>query len=183
MFGVKNMKNNRGIAETKRLILRRYTEADLEDLHEYLFNPNVVEFEPYQPMSFEEVKEELKERISSDEMIAVELKENHKLIGNVYLGKRDFHALEMGYVFNDAYWNRGYARESCAELMKLDFENGVHRICADCDPENKNSWKLLETLGFSREAHLRKNVYFWCDENGEPVWKDTFIYGRLKSLE
>ena len=80
------MKNNAVIAETERLILRLYTESDLEDLYEYLSNPDVVEFEPYQPMSFEEVKEELKERISSDEMIAVELKENHKLIGNVYLG-------------------------------------------------------------------------------------------------
>ena len=159
------MKNNTVIAETERLILRRYTEADIEDLCEYLSNPKVVEFEPYQPMTFEEVKDELKERICSDEMIAVELKENHKLIGNVYLGKRDFHALEMGY-----------ARESCMQLMKLAFENGIHRIYAECDPENKNSWKLLETLGFTREAHLRKNVYFWCDENGEPIWKDTFIY-------
>ena len=88
--------------------------------------------------------------------------------------------MEMGYVFNDAYWNRGYARESCTELMKLAFENGVHRIYAECDPENENSWKLLEALGFTREAHLRQNVYFWREENGEPIWKDTFIYGKLK---
>ena len=179
-LGVKNMKNNVMIAEKERLILRKYAESDLEDLYEYLSNPKVVEFEPYQPMTFEEVKQELKERIASNEMIAVELKENHKLIGNVYLGKREFHALEMGYVFNDAYWNRGYARESCIQLMNLAFEHGVHRIYAECDPENKNSWKLLEALGFTREAHLRKNVYFWYDEKGEPIWKDTFIYGISK---
>ena len=174
------MSNHSVIAETERLILRRYTEADLEDLYEYLSNPKVVEYEPYQSMSYEEVKEELKERIASDEMIAVELKENHKLIGNVYLGKREFQALEMGYVFNDAYWNRGYARESCKALMKLAFRHGIHRIYAECDPKNQSFWKLLEALGFTREAHLRENVYFWCDENGEPIWKDTFIYGKLK---
>ncbi len=36
------MENKVIIAETERLILRRYTEADLEDLYEYLSNPNVV---------------------------------------------------------------------------------------------------------------------------------------------
>ena len=42
-----------------------------------------------------------------------------------------------------------------------------------------SSWKLLETLGFKREAHLRKNVYFWKDENENPIWKDTYIYAQL----
>ena len=37
-----------------------------------------------------EVLEEPDARILTDEMIAVVLKANHKLIGNVYLRKRDF---------------------------------------------------------------------------------------------
>lgn len=88
------------IAETDRLILRRYRESDLQDLYEYLSNPEVVKFEPYRPMSMDEVRHNLEWRISTDEMIAVELKESHKMIGNVYLGKRDFESLEIGYVFN-----------------------------------------------------------------------------------
>ena len=35
--------------ETKRLILRRFRESDLQDLHEYLSDPEVVAFEPYKP--------------------------------------------------------------------------------------------------------------------------------------
>ena len=35
------------IAETNRLILRRYRESDLQDLYEYLSDPEVVAFEPY----------------------------------------------------------------------------------------------------------------------------------------
>ena len=38
---------------------------------------------------------------------------------------------------------------------------------------------LLEVLGFQREAHLRKNVYFWKDENEKAIWKDTYIYAKL----
>ena len=101
------------------------------------------------------------------------------MIGNVYLGKREFESLEIGYVFNKEYWGNGYARESCAALMKKAFAEGVHRIFAECDPDNLGSWKLLENLGFTREAHLRKNVYFWKDENDTPIWKDTFIYAIL----
>ena len=47
------------IAETERLIMRRYKNEDLQDLFEYLSDPKVVEFEPYKPMSLEETKENL----------------------------------------------------------------------------------------------------------------------------
>ena len=46
-----------------------------------------VRYEPCQPMTLPETEAELAERMASDEMIAVELKENGKLIGNVYLGR------------------------------------------------------------------------------------------------
>ena len=112
-------------------------------------------------------------------MIAVELKDSHKMIGNVYVGKRDFEAVEIGYVFNRNFWRHGYATESCKALIDHTFSNGIHRIYAECDPLNENSWKLLEALGFLREAHFRKNVYFWKDENEKPIWKDTYVYGRV----
>ena len=183
IFGVlkvwKKMENKMIIAETERLILRRYKKEDLQDLFECLSDKDVVEYEPYKTMTFDEAKENLEWRIGTEEMIAVELKSSHKMIGNVYLGKRDFEALEIGYVFNRNYWGKGYAVESCEALIEQAFSNGVHRIYAECDPLNENSWKLLESLGFRREAHFRKNVYFWKDENGKAIWKDTYIYAKL----
>ncbi len=162
------MENKTVIAETERLILRRYQKEDLHDLFEYLSDKEVVKYEPYKP------------RIGTDEMIAVELKKSHKMIGNVYMGKRDFEALEIGYVFNQNYWRHGYATESCKVLIQQAFSNGVHRIYAECDPNNKGSWKLLEALEFQREAHFRKNVYFWKDENA--IWKDTYVYAKLNEI-
>lgn len=169
------------ITETERLILRRYRPSDLQDLYEYLCDPEVVKFEPYKPMTVDEVRENLAWRISTDEMIAVERRSDGKMIGNVYLGKREFDALEIGYVFRRDAWGQGYAKESCAALICRAFAQGVHRIYAECDPENTGSWGLLEALGFVREAHLRKNVYFWKDESGCPIWKDTFLYARLNA--
>ena len=167
------------IAETERLVLRRFKKSDLNDLYEYLSDEEVVKYEPHKPMTLEEVEDNLKWRISTDEMIAVELKSNGKMIGNVYLGRRDFEAMEIGYVFNRSYWGKGYAKESCEKLITSAFAEGVHRVYAECDPQNTGSWKLLEALGFERETHLRENVYFWKDAENRPIWKDTYIYGKL----
>ena len=167
------------IVETERLILRRYRIDDLQDLFEYLSDEEVVKYEPYKPLTFDETKENLEWRVGTDEMIAVELKDSRKMIGNVYLGRRDFEAIEIGYVFNRNYWRQGYAAESCKALIQQAFSRGVHRIYAECDPENTSSWKLLEALGFQREAHFRKNVYFWKDDVGKAIWKDTYVYARL----
>lgn len=117
--------------ETGRLILRRYDTSDFQDLYEYLSDSEVAKFEPYKPMTRAEVKENLEWRISTDEMIAVEVKENHKMIGNIYLGKREFNSLE---------------------------------------------------LGFEREAFFKENVFFWKNENGTPIWKDTYVYAKLKEI-
>lgn len=173
------MENKMFIAETERLILRRYKKEDIQDLFEYLSDEEVVKYEPYKPQTFDEAKENLEWRIGTDEMIAVELKISHKMIGNVYMGKRDFEALEMGYVFNRNYWGYGYATESCKALITQAFSNDIHRIYAECDPNNESSWKLLEALGFQREAHFRKNVYFWKDEAEQAIWKDTYVYAKL----
>ena len=173
------MKSKIIIADTERLILRRYEKKDLQDLFEYLSDVEVVKYEPYKAFTLDKTKEDLEWRIGTDEMIAVELKDSHKMIGNVYMGKREFEALEIGYVFNQAYWGYGYAAESCKALIQQAFSNGVHRVHAECDPDNKRSWKLLEALGFQREAHFRRNVYFWRDEQEKPIWKDTYVYALL----
>lgn len=166
--------------ETNRLILREYDVKDLQNLYEYLSDPDVMKFEPHKPLTREETEENLAWRIRTEEMIAIELKGNHKMIGNIYLGKRECNSLELGYVFNKTYWGNGYAYESASALIELAFMQGIHRIYAECDPQNTASWKLLERLGFQREATFRKNVYFWKDEEGKPIWKDTYVYAKLK---
>ena len=77
------------------------------------------------------------------------------------------------------HWRQGYAVERCQALIRKAFSEGVHRIYAECDPQNAASWNLLERLGFTREAHFRKNVFFWKDQNNQPIWKDTYVYGIL----
>ncbi len=50
---------------------------------------------------------------------------------------------------------------------------------AQCNPANTASWRLLERIGFVREGHLRRNIFFRRDVEGRPIWQDTFEYGRI----
>lgn len=165
--------------ETERLILRRHKWEDLNDIYEYLSDEQTVHYEPYKPKSIEETEDELKWRISTEEMIAVEEKTSGKVIGNIYLGKRGNFAIEMGFVFNRNFWGKGYAKESCLAAIEYLFSNGIHRVYAECDPQNANSWHLLEAMGFVKEAYFKENIFFWKDNNGNPIWKDTYVYSIL----
>ena len=165
--------------ETRRLLLRKLRQEDLQDFHEMVSSPAVVRYEPYDPMTMAQAAKELDALILSREFTAVLLKESGKVIGNIYLGRRECGALELGFLFNEAYWGQGYAAESCEALIREAFRGGVTRVFAQCDPDNTASWRLLEKLGFSRERHLKRNVYFRTDDKGCPLWKNTYLYAIL----
>lgn len=162
--------------ETERLILRDFTEKDYNDLYEFLSQRREDLYEAYPGITYENGREHLQYRVGSDEFLAMELKKTGKVIGNVYFGNRNFEAKEVGYIVNKNYQRKGYASEAIQAVMEDGFAHQVHRVFAECDPHNLCSWKLLEHLGFQREACFAKNVYFRKDENGNPVWQDTYVY-------
>ena len=165
---------------TARLILRPFRDSDYDDLYEFLSQLEDDEFEGYPGISCENGREQLQARLGSNEYYAMELPDTGKVIGNIYCGARDFGTKEVGYIVNEAYRRQGYAAEALAAVIETAFREGAHRLYAACDPRNVRSWKLLEKLGMKREAHFRKNIWFRQDENGVPVWKDTFVYAMLK---
>ena len=166
--------------ETERLIIRYFEENDDNDLYEYLSKGEVVKYEPYEAFTYERAKEETKRRETDHNFYAVALKSG-KVIGNLYFAEGEFDTWEIGYVFNDSYWGQGYATEAVNALLAEAFDKwNVRRVIAMCNPENESSWKLMERVGMRREGHLKKNVFFFKDENGEPIWQDTYEYGLLR---
>lgn len=166
--------------ETERLVIRYFKEEDAQDLYEYLSKEEVVRYEPYDAFTYEQAAEEAKRRADDKNFYAVALKSG-KVIGNLYFAEGDFDTWEIGYVFNSEYWGQGYATEAAKGLLDEAFTNWkVRRVIAMCNPVNTSSWKLMERLGLKREGHLRKNIFFFKDENGEPIWQDTYEYGLLK---
>ena len=166
--------------ETSRLILRPFCEEDYDDLYEFLSQLKDNEFEGYPDITYENGKKHLAYRINSDEFFAIELKDSKKVIGNIYFGKRDFEAREIGYIINTKYQRQGFVLEALQGVVEYAFCNGVHRLYAECDPRNTCSWNLLEKAGFDKEAHFKQNIYFKKDNEGHPIWKDTYVYAKIK---
>ena len=124
--------------ETQRLLLRPFEKTDYDDLFELLSQRKYDEFEAYPEITYE----------------------NGRVIGNVYFGNRDFEAKEVGYIINKNYQRQGYASEAIKAVIDDGFKNNVHRVYAECNPNNTCSWQLLEHLHFKREAFFKQNVYF-----------------------
>ena len=169
--------------ETKRLIIRRFTPDDAQDLFEYLADPETVKFEPYYTFSKSAAADEARRRAKDSSFWAVCLKDTHKMIGNLYFCQQqptDFDTWELGYVFNPLFTKKGYATESALKILEYGFEScGAHRIVAHCDPENTASWHLLERLHMRREGHMLKTAFFKWNEEGIALWHDTYAYAML----
>jgi RimJ/RimL family protein N-acetyltransferase len=169
--------------ETEELIIRNFELKDENDLCEYMLQRVSAEFEAYPDFTALKAKETIEFRVHNDEFYAIELKEEHKVIGNIYLGNRNFNTRELGYVLNENYHQRGYGSAASKAVIDYFFSQGVHRIYAECAPQNTSSWKLMEKIGMRREAYFRKNVSFRQDEKGNPIYWDTFVYAILNPMD
>ena len=95
------------VIRSKRLFLRRFQPSDYLDLHEYLSDPEVVRFEPYEPFNLKQSKLEALNRANSPCYWAVCLTGTNKVIGNLYFNKEDYETYELGFVFNRLYQKHG----------------------------------------------------------------------------
>ncbi|KAF1963375.1 acyl-CoA N-acyltransferase [Byssothecium circinans] len=87
-------------------------------------------------------------------------------------------APEVGYMFNDNYWGKGYATEALRAFMPLFFEyysggqQGRFEYAeAHTDPELVASQNVLEKAGF--KLHEKRERDF---ENPILGWRDTLVY-------
>ena len=171
------------LLDTERLKIRYFNENDYINLYEYLSDVKTYKYEPGKIIDIEESKKLCKERMESKIFWAVVLKTENKLIGHIYLNimePTEFQIYEIGYIFNQDYHGNGYATESIGEFIKYKFsELNIHKIIAHCNPKNIPSWKLLERLKFKREGKLRESIFFYKNQNDEPIWIDTYEYGLL----
>ena len=101
-------------------------------------------------------------------MLAVVLKETGQVIGqlNSKIVDEANNTADVGYVINQNYRGQGYCAEAVSRLLDDIFnEQNVRRVIADIDIRNEASVRLIERLGFRREATFIENDYLkgeWC---------------------
>ena len=74
------MEHQTVIAETDRLMLRRYKKEDLQDLFAYLSDAEVVKYEPQRPLTLEETEDGL-----CSACVSVGGEEIHRLCREIFL--------------------------------------------------------------------------------------------------
>lgn len=168
--------------ETDRLILRNFTETDIDDFYEYMSLESTARYEDFEPLTYEECIYSVKRRIPLDNVMAVILKESGKMIGDAsFSEKGEYETFEIYYHFNEKFWSRGYATEACIAMLDYIFyEAGGRRVYAECNDDNYSSIKLLERLGMRREGHFIEDVTFKKDNYGEPIYANGYLYAILK---
>jgi RimJ/RimL family protein N-acetyltransferase len=147
--------------ETDRLVLRRFTLDDLDDLSVIFSDPEVVKYlGTGQPAKRAETEYALHTMLNHWERHgfgrwAVTCKQTRALIG--YGGLRNFHNTpELVYLLAKRFWGKGLATELASAALKYGFEElGFERIVAMARLANTASQRVLEKVRMSFEKMAR----------------------------
>ena len=152
--------------ETERLILRKWQLDDLDDYYAYAKNPNIGSMAGWKPHSSkEESLTHLKSFIENDEVWAIVLKENGKVIGHLKIypdenrGKfsERYSAKLINYALSEDYWAKGYMTEAVKSAVKYAFdEMNIEVLTAFHFPHNVSSKRILEKCGFEYECVIEQ---------------------------
>lgn len=125
------------VIQTERLYLRQVSLKDFSEVAAILQNPKVM-YAYEHDFTDEDVYQWINRQIDrycnyGFGLWAVILKEKGKLIGQAGLTMqyyKDKMVLEIGYLFNENYWNKGYAMEAaeaCKNMLSKNW-NGIRPI-------------------------------------------------------
>lgn len=145
--------------ETKRLILKKPSLDQLDDLFILQSDPEVMKYIGSGPRNKEKIIEATESAIKhyndhGFSMCTVYEKETGEFVGQaglIYLEYNDKQSdIEIGYRLHKRFWSKGYATEIAIALIKWGFEHiAVDHLIAVINPENIKSKAVLERAGMS----------------------------------
>lgn len=166
---------------TSRLILRPVEPRDQQKVFEGYSHPQIIQYFDITYSSFEATDKQMEWYRSNREnglgYAWVISSEQFMFMGifSIYRIDKENNRCELGYWLFPEYWGKGYASESLAAILNfVSKELKLHRIAAEIEPENTDSKKLLEGLGFEREALLRDFEYKNGKYNNLEIWAMLF---------
>lgn len=160
--------------ETERLVLRPWRESNVADFFEYASVDGVGQMCGWLPhKDLEESKTILGLFIRDKKTLALELKENSKVIGSIGLEEREGEpsvpegtmGRELGYVLNKDYWGRGLMPEAvkavidyCFQELDFDWLTCGHFVW------NDQSRRVVEKCGFRYVKDIIHHTRFGTEE-------------------
>lgn len=168
---------NTPILETERLILRKFTEADMEALFLILKDEEVNRFLPWYPVkTMAETKTFYKERYAEKYKqhqayaYAICLKNENFPIGYMNVEMEEHH--DFGYGLRKEFWHQGIVTEAGKAVIEQVKKDGLPYITATHDKNNPRSGNVMKKLGM-------KYCYSY-EEQWQP--KDILVIFRMYQL-
>jgi RimJ/RimL family protein N-acetyltransferase len=167
--------------ETERLLLRRFTESDVANLHDLDGDPEVMRFiNGGRPVPRDVIRNETLPRFLS----AYERFEGFGVWAAIerstgeFVGWFEFYPrkdagpeeIELGYRLRRSAWGKGYATEGSRALIRKGFtELGVQRVVAETMAVNTASRRVMEKAGltYARTFHQQWPERIAGDDHGD----------------
>ena len=160
--------------QTERLLLRKFTQADMEALYLLLKDEEVNTFLPWFPLkSLEETRAFYEERIAVNDQkdrayfYAICLKEYNDPIGYIKADMDD--SYDFGYALRKEFWHRGIVTEAGRAVIEQLKKDGIPYITATHDVNNPRSGSVMRQLGMQYQ--------YSYEEQWQP--KNLFVTFRM----
>ena len=143
---------NTPVLKTERLILRKFTEQDIEALFLILQDKEVNQFLPWYPLKdIDEAKRFYKERYAEKYAqpqayaYAICLKEDDYPIGYIKVDMEEHH--DFGYGLRKEFWHKGIVTEAGKAVIEQVKKDGLPYITATHDRNNPRSGGVMRNVG------------------------------------
>lgn len=182
------------VLETERLILRQLSQADNQEVHRLLTDPDVNKhYGRLRANSFEEACtyiDYINVGISKSKVYywGVCLRGEQKIAGTVCLWnlRKTEGIIEIGYELLPEWQGKGFMQELLPVVIDFAFNTlGYQKIDAWPNLENERSIRLLEKNKFRRDHEAEKNIdwskepeFYRDNEYNKKV--ETTIYSRVR---
>ena len=152
--------------ETERLILRRFTEADAQELFEgYVNQKGFLYYANKKKRTLQEEIESLKgiDRKYDDLQYynwLITLKDNKRIIGAIHLNVfSSDESVEFNYATDERYRGNGYMTEALEAVRDFCINDmKVRRIFGGCEVNNTASRRVMEKCSFRYEKTLHDHL-------------------------
>lgn len=157
------------VIETNRLILRKYSLKDINDIFGIFSDKITMSFwdKPFtREMTTDWIKKSIQfYRKPGFGRLGVILKEKNILIGDCGIIESSIDNRfenDLGYIFHRKYWGMGYATEAAQGMKNFALDKlNLNRLCANMPFNHTASVRVAEKIGMVKEKEFynKKNRY------------------------
>ena len=166
--------------EGKNVNLRLMEKDDMDSIVEVFSNIHFDEYDPLMLISKSEMTKRFDnpspmEIVTQNTLFIIEKKDRAKIGLARHFLVQPAGLMEIGYIIVPSERRKGYGTEAAQIMVDYLFlSKEIVRIQATTDVKNKASQRVLEKVGFKREATLRKVGFV------RGKWTDGYLYSILR---